>query len=77
MSIIDETENLLSGNSYDLYCRHKVCGVPGDAVGSTLPNLQEIGEEQLYEFMKSRLLNTIGQKRYLILCPKMEYNSSA
>ena len=67
MSLIDEAENIFSGDNYDLYSRHKVCGVPGDGVGSTLPNLQEIGEEQLYEFMKSRLLNIVGQKRYLIL----------
>ena len=57
LSAINEVENLFSDDTYDLYSLFTKCVVPEDVVSSTLRNLQERGEKQLHEFMKSRLLS--------------------
>ena len=56
LSAINEVENLFSDDTYDLYSLFTKSVVPEDVVSSTL-RIQERGEKQLHEFMKSRLLN--------------------
>ena len=57
LSVINKVENPFLDDSYDLYTLDTKYLVPEDFVSSTLLNLEESEEKQLYEFMKSRLWN--------------------
>ena len=52
--------------------------IPEGVVIRTLSNVQERGQKQIPKFLNSWNQDSeIGQKQYLILWPKMEYNYSA
>ena len=56
LSVIHEVENPFSNNKYVFYSLNTKYVVLEDVVSSTLPNLLERGEKQLYEFLKIKVM---------------------